>query len=71
MSWEEISHFGISEGNMRVVVFSQTGLKTYIFQIDDVAESSEFQKLLAMQQSKMVRVSREKLFAPQYTCGYA
>jgi hypothetical protein len=54
VSWEEISHFGISEGNMRVVVFSQTGLKTYIFQMDDTAESAELHKLLSMQQRKMV-----------------
>lgn len=54
VSWEEISHFGISEGNMRCVVFSQTGLKTYIFQIDEKSESAEFHKLLSMQQSKMV-----------------
>ena len=54
VSWEEISHFGISEGKMRVVVFSQTGLKTYIFQMDDTAESAELHKLLSMQQRKMV-----------------
>ncbi|CAB9509943.1 protein sorting-associated protein 13 [Seminavis robusta] len=50
VSWEEISHFGISEGNMRVVVFSQTGLKTYIFQMEG---AEELHKLLSMQQRKM------------------
>jgi len=54
VSWEEISHFGMSEGKMRVVVFSQTGLKTYIFQVADKAESAELHDLLAMQQWKMV-----------------
>lgn len=61
VSWEEVSHFGISEGKMRVVVFSQTGLQTYIFQMDDTAESAELHKLLSMQQRKMVRRCRKFL----------
>jgi len=66
VSWMEISHFGISEGKMRVVVFSQTGLKTYIFQMDDTAESAELHKLLSMQQPKMVR----QIIFSWHLCGF-
>jgi hypothetical protein len=55
VSWEEISHFGIMEGGVRVVVFSQTGLKTYVFQVENASESVDLHKLLSMQLRKMVR----------------
>jgi hypothetical protein len=53
VSWEEISHFGLSSGGMRVVVFSQCGLRPYVFQVESLQESSELQKLLSMQLGKM------------------
>jgi len=54
ISWEEISHFGIVEGGVRVVVFSQTGLKTYVFHVESANESRDLHKLLGMQLGKMV-----------------
>ena len=53
VSWEEISHFGRADGGVRVVVFSQTGLKHYVFQVDDEQEVSAFLNLLAMHKEKM------------------
>lgn len=53
VSWEEISHFGIIDVGMRVDIFSQTGLKSYIFQVEDSVESEEFHDLLSMQLRKM------------------
>jgi hypothetical protein len=53
VSWEEISHFGRVDGGVRVVVFSQTGLKPYDFQVVDDQEVEAFQKLLMMQFEKM------------------
>lgn len=54
VSWEEVSHYGAMEGAVRIVVFSQTGLKTYIFPVENSAQSVELQKLLSMQLNKMV-----------------
>jgi hypothetical protein len=53
VSWEEVSHFGRVEGGVRVVVFSQVGLKPYVFQVEEHQEYSAFQKLLSMQHEKM------------------
>jgi Vacuolar-sorting-associated 13 protein C-terminal len=53
VSWEEISHFGRVDGGVRVVVFSQTGLKPYVFQVEEQQEILDFQKLLSMQLDKM------------------
>jgi hypothetical protein len=55
VSWEEISHFSMVKGGaMRITVFSQTGLKSYLFQVDDSADMMELYKLLSMQLGKMV-----------------
>jgi hypothetical protein len=51
--WEEISHFGRVDGGVRVVVFSQTGLKPYVFQVEEQQEVADFQKLLTMHRGKM------------------
>jgi hypothetical protein len=66
VSWEEISHFGLVEGGMRVVVFSQSGLKPFVFQVGDTQECAELQKLLAMQLGKMGNATRnlEELKSP-------
>lgn len=54
VSWEEISHFGKQENDkMRICVFGQTGLRSYVFEVDDSAQFGAFHKLLAMQASKM------------------
>lgn len=54
VSWEEISHFGMLEGGaMRITVFSQTGLKSYVFQVDTAVEFAELYQLLSMQIGKM------------------
>ncbi|KAL3925552.1 MAG: hypothetical protein SGILL_000326 [Bacillariaceae sp.] len=53
VSWEEISHFGRVDGGIRVVVFSQTGLKPYVFQVEEGKEIMAFLKLLTMQLEKM------------------
>jgi hypothetical protein len=53
VSWEEISHFGRVDGGIRVVVFSQTGLKPYVFQVEEEQEITAFLKLLTMQLEKM------------------
>jgi hypothetical protein len=56
--WEEISHFGMLDGpTMRITVFSQTGLKSYIFPCDDAVEFADLHHLLEMQLSKMVSLS--------------
>jgi len=54
VSWEEISHFGMLEGGVRVVVFSQTGLKTYVFDVENPEEAAKVNELLSMQIGKMV-----------------
>jgi len=53
VSWEEVSHFGRVDDGVRVVVFSQTGLKPYVFQVVEDHEVKAFQKLLMMQFEKM------------------
>jgi len=63
VSWEEISHFGRTDGGIRVVVFSQTGLKTYIFHVEDAYQSTELHKLLSMQLNKMVCTVRQRFTA--------
>jgi hypothetical protein len=55
VSWEEISHFGILEGGVPVVVFSQTGLQTFTFDVETEQEGIRLHELLAMQKKKMVR----------------
>lgn len=55
VSWEEISHFGLLEGGVPVVVFSQNGLKTYVFDVDNRQEAKKLHSLLSMQKKKMVR----------------
>jgi hypothetical protein len=57
VSWEEISHFGLLEGGIRVVVFSQTGLKTFIFDLERHSQGTEFYNLLSMQNKKMANSS--------------
>jgi hypothetical protein len=54
VNWEEISHFGMMDGRIRIVVFSQTGLKTYSFHTESQSQSLELNKLLMMQSRKMV-----------------
>jgi hypothetical protein len=58
VSWEEISHFGTVKGGMRVVVFSQTGLKPFVFQVGEEAECEQMLKLLTMQLHRMGNASR-------------
>jgi hypothetical protein len=54
VSWEEISHFGKQENDkMRICVFGQTGLRSYVFEVDDAAQFAAFHNLLAMQANKM------------------
>jgi hypothetical protein len=54
VSWEEISHFGMQDNDkMRITVFGQTGLRSYLFEVDDSAQVDVFYKLLAMQANKM------------------
>jgi hypothetical protein len=54
VSWEEISHFGMQENDkMRITVFSQTGLKSYVFAVGNAVEFAQLYKLLAMQLEKM------------------
>lgn len=57
VSWEEISHFGTTDADVRIIVFSQTGLKTYVFQVETTAFVEEFHNLLSMQLSRMANVS--------------
>jgi hypothetical protein len=60
VSWEEISHFGMLEGGIRVVVFSQTGLKTYVFDVENPDQAAKVHELLSMQIGKMVSASALK-----------
>jgi hypothetical protein len=53
VNWEEISHFAPMDRGVRVVVFGQTGLKTYLFQTDSGCQA-QFLALLTMQLRKMV-----------------
>ena len=54
VNWEEISHFGMLDGGIRIVVFSQMGLKNFVFNTDSQAQSLELKRLLLMQSRKMV-----------------
>ena len=55
LSWEEICYFQIVEGNaMRITFFSQTGLKSHIFNVVAARESAELYHLLSMHAGKMV-----------------
>lgn len=58
ISWEEISHFGLVKGGMSVVIFSQSGLKPFVFQVDDDQECEELHKVLTMQLGRMGNTSR-------------
>lgn len=55
VTWSEISHFGVRERSVRIVVFSQTGLKSYTFQVETPRQLTKIQELLSMQAGKMVR----------------
>jgi len=63
VSWEEISHFGLLEGGVPLVVFSQTGLRTYVFDVDNPQEAKKLHDLLSMQKKKMVSTSTLLLLA--------
>jgi len=53
VTWDEISHFGVTAaGGMQIAVFSQIGLKSYFFQTEDDQECKELQRLLSMQLKK-------------------
>jgi hypothetical protein len=54
VSWEEISHFNQVEGGIRIVVFSQSGLKTFTFQTETNTLAEGLIQLLSMQLRKMV-----------------
>ena len=54
VNWEEISHFSRMDGGIRVLVFSQTGLKTYVFHVEVQDQANELHKLLLMHAPKMV-----------------
>ena len=56
VSWEEISHFNMIEGGIQIVVFSQTGLQTFLFQVENTTTLANFHQLLSTQHQKMVRV---------------
>jgi hypothetical protein len=55
VSWEEISHVNQVEGGIRIVVFSQSGLKTFTFQTETTMLAEVLIQLLSMQLRKMVR----------------
>jgi Vacuolar-sorting-associated 13 protein C-terminal len=55
VSWEEVSHYSLLGNGVKVVVFSQTGLKTYYFQVENSTLLTKFHQLLSMQHQKMVR----------------
>lgn len=67
VSWEEISHFGMLEGGVRVVVFSQTGLKTYVFDVENPEEAAKVNELLSMQIGKMVSCCESCCYDEQHT----
>lgn len=71
VSWDEISHFGVWEGGIRIVVFSQTGLKTYFFQTETPAASANFHQLLSMQLQKMVRERTMLCFASTHSVPFS
>jgi hypothetical protein len=54
VNWEEMSHFSITNGVMRIVVFSQTGPKTYVFHVDTQRQADRIEKLLSLQVERMV-----------------
>jgi hypothetical protein len=58
VSWEEISHFGPVRGGVRVVVFSQSGLKPFMFQVSGEQEKAAVLKLLNMQIERMGNATR-------------
>lgn len=58
VTWPEISHFGVTECSIQISIFSQTGLKTYMFQVENSEKLLKIQELLSMMASKMVS-SRE------------
>jgi hypothetical protein len=55
VSWQEVSHYSLVDGGVNIVVFSQTGLKTYHFPVENHALRMKFHQLLSRQQQKMVR----------------
>jgi len=54
VEWEEVSHFVMMRIGVRLVVFSQSGLRTYVFQTESARQSTELEALLLLQSHKMV-----------------
>lgn len=63
VSWREISHFRSTKRGVCIVVFSQTGLKTYIFQVENEKQWLDLQKMLSMHVYKMVRIYLLSIFS--------
>lgn len=59
VNWTEISHFDATEVGVRVIVFSQTGLKPFVFELENKKICAAFKGLLAMQQRKMGNSSEQ------------
>jgi Vacuolar-sorting-associated 13 protein C-terminal len=62
VNWREISHFHAADGSVHIVVFSQTGLKTFVFQVDGHKQLHDFQNLLSIQLCKMVSICLTLLY---------
>ena len=72
VSWEEISHFGMQENDrMKITVFSQTGLQSCVYDVEDSVQFAGLYNLLAMQVEKMVSFSRccASLSSAWYFCS--
>jgi Vacuolar-sorting-associated 13 protein C-terminal/SHR-binding domain of vacuolar-sorting associated protein 13 len=53
VSWEEISHFAMQDRDkMRITVFGQNGLKSFVFEVNDADDCELFYSLLLMQADK-------------------
>jgi hypothetical protein len=55
VKWSEISHFRVRERSVLIAVFSQTGLKSYTFQVENAQQLVTIGELLSMQAGQMVR----------------
>ena len=63
ISWSEISHFSIDEGNsLTITVFSSQGQKSFVFNMSS-DELAEVYDLLLMQTQKMVCMLRRNKLA--------
>jgi Vacuolar-sorting-associated 13 protein C-terminal len=69
VAWEEISHFSAVAGSVRVVVFMQTGLKTFVFTVDDPSDSRELSQLLSLQMKKLVRMALQFSYFKGVNCA--